>query len=67
MNAVKAVVDCFEGQPNKKSIQYQIDPGISKNAQQMMDLEDHSIGFKNEDIVVDALKNVQKVQQEKKS
>ena len=64
MNAVKAVVDCFAGQPNKKGIKYQIDPGISKNAQQTIDLEDYSTGFKNEDIVVNVLENIQKVQQQ---
>ena len=64
MNAVKAVVDCFAGQPNKKSIKYQIDPGISKNPQQTIDLEDYSTGFKNEDIVVNVLENIQKVQQQ---
>ena len=64
MNAVKAVVDCFAGQPNKKGIKYRIDPGISKNAQQTIDLEDYSTGFKNEDIVADVLQNMQKVQQQ---
>ena len=62
MNAVKAVVDCFAGQPNKSGIKYQIDPGISNNAQQILDLEDHSIGFKNEDITINVLENIQKVQ-----
>mgnify|MGYP006135543907 CR=1 FL=1 len=64
MNAVKAVVDCFAGQPNKKGIKYQIDPGISKNAQQSIDLEDYPKGFKNEDIVVNVLENMQKAQQQ---
>ena len=60
MNAVKSVVDCFAGQPNKKGIKYQIDPGISKNAQQTIDLEDYSTGFKNEDIVVNVLETIMK-------
>ena len=58
MNAVKAVVDCFAGQPNNKGIKYRIDPGISNNAQQSIDLEDYSTGFKNEDIVANVLENI---------
>ena len=63
-DAVKAVVDCFAGQPNKNGIKYQIDPGVSKNAQYSIDLEDYTTGFKNNDIVVKILENVQKVQQQ---
>ena len=61
--AVKAVVDCFAGQPNKNGIKYQIDPGVSKNAQETIDFEDYRTGFKNEDIVVNVLENIKKVQQ----
>ncbi|MDC1100690.1 DEAD/DEAH box helicase family protein [Methylophilaceae bacterium] len=65
MDAVRAVVDCFAGQPNKIGNEYQIDQGNSNDAQQIINLEGHSIGFKNEDVVVDVLANMQKVQQQR--
>ena len=63
-DAVKAVIDCFAGQPNKNSIKYQIDPGVSTNSQHSIDLEDYTTGFKNNDITVNVLENIQKVQQQ---
>ena len=64
LDAVKAVVDCFAGQPNNSGIKYLVDPGTSNDAQQKINLDDHLIGFKNEDIVVNILENMQKIQQQ---
>jgi len=62
-NAVNAVVDCFVGQPNTAGIQYRVDPGRLNKGQQSMNFEDQSAGFKNADVVVNVLGNIQKVQQ----
>jgi len=64
-NAVNAVVDCFIGQPNTSGIRYQVDPGrVAPNTQQEIDYKDQSAGFKNTDVVVNVLGNIQKVQQQ---
>ena len=63
-NAVNAVVDCFKGQPNSSGIKYQLDPGRASQGQQSFNLKDQSAGFKNADVVVDVLENIQKVQQQ---
>ena len=58
--AVEAVVDCFEGQPNTSAMMYRIDPG--RGTQGRMD-ED---GFRNADLampVSTVLENIRKVQQ----
>ncbi|MDH5415126.1 MAG: DEAD/DEAH box helicase family protein, partial [Flavobacteriaceae bacterium] len=60
--AVNAVVECFEGQPNTSGIKYTVDPGRVKG-QQSIDYEDQSAGFKNEEIHVNVLGNIQKIQQ----
>ena len=62
-NAVNAVVDCFRGQPNESSVQYRVDPGRVNTGQQSMNYEVQSAGFKNTDVVVDVLSNIQAVQQ----
>jgi type III restriction enzyme len=63
-NAVNAVVDCFIGQPNESGVQYRVDPGRASSGQQSMNLEDQSVGFKNSDVVVNVLGNIQTVQQQ---
>jgi len=63
-NAVNAVVDCFIGQPNTSGVQYRVDPGRVQQGQQGINYEDQSAGFKNADILVDVLENIQKVQQQ---
>ena len=63
-NAVNAVVDCFVGQPNTSGVQYRVDPGRVQQGQQGINYEDQSAGFKNADILVDVLENIQKVQQQ---
>ncbi|MDB9800142.1 DEAD/DEAH box helicase family protein [bacterium] len=63
--AVNAVVDCFEGQPNTSGTKYTIDPGRVNAGQQVdIDYEDLSAGFKNEEVHVNVLGNIQKVQQQ---
>ena len=62
--AVNAVVDCFEGQSDTSGVKYTIDPGRVAKGQQSLDYEDQSGGFKNEDVHVNVLGNVQKVQQQ---
>ena len=62
--AVRAVVDCFKGQPpfSADAITYRIDPGQSKKG--MDDLFSES-GFKNADLAlndVQLLENIQQVQ-----
>ena len=63
-NAVNAVVDCFIGQPNTSGIQYRVDPGRAQQGQQGINYEDQSAGFKNSDVLVNVLENIQKVQQQ---
>jgi len=63
-NAVNAVVDCFAGQPNTSGVQYRVDPGRAQQGQQGMSFNDQSAGFKNADVVVNVLENIQKVQQQ---
>jgi len=63
--AVKAVTDCFAGQPNQTGIQYRIDPGkAAKGAPQQHQILDDA-GFRNADIAIPAsqlLTNIQTVQ-----
>ena len=63
-NAVNAVVDCFVGQPNNSGVQYRVDPGRAQQGQQGINYGDQSAGFKNNDIVVNVLGNIQTVQQQ---
>ena len=63
-NAVNAVVDCFIGQPNTSGIQYRVDPGRAQQGQQSINYGDQSAGFKNSDVLVNVLENIQKVQQQ---
>ena len=60
-NAVDAVVECFAGQPNQTGIQYRIDPG--RDSEQQGQLAFDQAGFKNSDLKINPLKNVQAVQQ----
>nr|MDA8212322.1 DEAD/DEAH box helicase family protein [Clostridia bacterium] len=69
-NAVNAVVECFEGQPNDIS-RYTLDRGIRPQPAQM-EIESFSnryaedVGFKNRDMALsenDVLTNIKKVQQ----
>jgi type III restriction enzyme len=63
-NAVNAVVDCFAGQLNTSGIQYRVDPGrFSKDEQMSLGDEGPTAGFKNSDVAVNVLGNIQKVQQ----
>ena len=64
INAVNAVVDCFIGQPNASGIQYRVDPGRAQQGQQSINYGDQSAGFKNSDVLVNVLENIQKVQQQ---
>ena len=64
VNAVNAVIDCFIGQPNTSGIYYKVDPGRVSKGQQPINLDDQSAGFKNSDIEVDVLGNIQTVQQQ---
>ena len=63
-NAVKAVADCFIGQPKESGFKYRIDPGRygkQKEFEQTTELE----GFRNEDFKIpksQILKNIQEVQ-----
>lgn len=63
--AVKAVADCFAGQPNQTGIQYRIDPGkVAQGAPQQHAMLDDA-GFRNADIAIPAsqlLTNIQTVQ-----
>ena len=63
-NAVNAVVDCFVGQPNTSGVQYRVDPGRAQQGQQGINYEDQSAGFKNSDVLVNVLGNIQAVQQQ---
>lgn len=63
-NAVNAVVDCFVGQPNTTGIQYRVDPGKATKGQQSLEFDDQSTGFKNAEVKVNVLGNIQKVQQQ---
>ena len=64
INAVNAVVKCFEGQPNTSAVRYQVDPGKSIQGQQSFSFENQSEGFKNSDVLANVLANIQKVQQQ---
>jgi type III restriction enzyme len=63
--SVKAVADCFAGQPNQTGIQYRIDPGkVAKGTPQQHQMLDDA-GFRNADIAIPAsqlLANIQAVQ-----
>jgi type III restriction enzyme len=63
--SVKAVADCFAGQPNQTGIQYRIDPGkVAKGAPQQHQMLDDA-GFRNADFAIPAsqlLTNIQAVQ-----
>lgn len=63
--AVKAVTDCFEGQPftDPVTMRYRIDPGRATTPQVQVELE--SSGFRNADLTLERtqlLSNIQRVQ-----
>ncbi len=68
LDAVDAVVSCFEGQPYQSGVQYRVDPGVasygeSQTIQQEVNTADD--GFRNAEIkLTDAelLENIQKIQ-----
>ena len=63
-NAVKAVADCFIGQPNESGFKYRIDPGRS-GEQKQFEATTELEGFRNEDFKIpksQILKNIQEVQ-----
>jgi type III restriction enzyme len=65
-DAVKAVADCFLGQPLSSGISYRIDPGreVEASGQMLVDLGDS--GFKNNDLALPltrVLANIHAVQQ----
>ena len=66
-NTVNAVFDCFKGQPNTSGIQYQVDLGRVSKGQQSMNFEDQLAGFKNTDVEVNVLGNIQNVQQQQQN
>jgi len=61
--AVKAVVDCFDGQPLQTELGYRIDPGrVAAGQQARLEMDS---GFRNSDLLLPAeaiLKNIQAVQ-----
>ena len=61
--AVKAVVDCFDGQPLQTGLGYRIDPGrVAAGQQARLEMDS---GFRNSDLLLPAeaiLKNIQAVQ-----
>ncbi len=62
--AVKAVTDCFEGQPKDSILRFRQDPGITKTQVESAFAKE---GFRNRSIEIndaDLLKNIQKVQQD---
>ena len=65
-NAVKAVVDCFAGQPNTSSLIYRVDPGREGAGQVEMYSTFDGAGFKNSDIVnlETVFDNIQSIQQD---
>lgn len=65
LNAVKAVTDCFAGQPFDRGLKYRVDPGkdVDKLGQKLADIE--VVGFKNNDLLLDEgalLDNIKRVQ-----
>jgi type III restriction enzyme len=65
--SVQSVIDCFNGQPNSKGIQYRIDPGlVKKGLTQSVNFDEE--GFKNaaiqlsEDQFLENIHDVQKAQ-----
>ena len=62
-DAVRAVIDCFAGQPKSKGPSYRVDPGISDKA---IDLDVYHEGFRNAALELDnaqMLNNIHEVQQ----
>jgi type III restriction enzyme len=58
-DAVKAVVECFNGQPSGQGVRYRMDPGSKKQ------VEISEVGFRNADIALNdaqLLENIQSVQ-----
>lgn len=67
LDAVEAVVDCFEGQPFSNGVQYRVDPGIAAKGQVLTLQQDgaYDQGLRNAPIMLhdhEILENIQKVQ-----
>ena len=58
MDAVRAVVDCFAGQPNKIGNEYQIDQGNSNEVQQIINLESVRIALEGAAMTRDVFKSM---------
>ena len=64
-DAVKAIVDCFAGQPKADGFKYRIDPGREKDTRGQKRTDVHLEGFRNQDFRIaqsQILKNIQDVQ-----
>lgn len=65
LDAVKAVVDCFEGQPFLSGVQYRVDPGMVEKGQTTIQQESADDGFRNAPLMLtnqEILHNIQNVQ-----
>lgn len=68
LDAVDAVVSCFEGQPYQSGVQYRVDPGVAKHGESQtiqQEVNTADDGFRNAEIkLTDAelLENIQKNQ-----
>ena len=61
-DAVQSVVDCFKGQPNSSGRKYQVDQGQEAAGQVELYSTFDGTGFKNSDLLIDPLENIQAVQ-----
>ena len=62
-DAVQSVVNCFKGQPNSSGRKYQVDQGQEAAGQVELYSTFDGTGFKNSDLLIDPLENIQAVQQ----
>lgn len=67
-DAVKAVVDCFKGQPYVSGIQYRVDPGVSQSGRTLtLQQESADDGFRNAPLMIndaELLENIHSVQRQ---
>lgn len=65
LDAVNAVVKCFEGQPYQSGLQYRVDPGMVKKGQTTIQQESADDGFRNAPVMINEaefLENIRSVQ-----